>query len=70
HDSEGLTVIDDWSGFGQRTTGSGSVVFDNVYVSADDVLPFQSAFERPTTVGPLAQILHAAIDTGIARAAF
>ncbi|WP_183135517.1 acyl-CoA dehydrogenase family protein, partial [Pseudomonas syringae] len=24
HDSEGLTVIDDWSGFGQRTTGSGS----------------------------------------------
>jgi len=68
--SEGLTVIDDWSGFGQRTTGSGSVLFENVYVDADDVVPFQSAFERPTTVGPLAQILHAAIDTGIARAAF
>jgi SfnB family sulfur acquisition oxidoreductase len=66
----GLSVIDDWSGFGQRTTGSGSVVFDNVYVEADDVVPFQTAFERPTTVGPLAQILHAAIDTGIARAAF
>ncbi|MBI6851701.1 SfnB family sulfur acquisition oxidoreductase [Pseudomonas cichorii] len=70
HDSAGLKVIDDWSGFGQRTTGSGSVVFENVHVSADDVIPFQSAFERPTTVGPLAQILHAAIDTGIARAAF
>ncbi|MFJ4141913.1 SfnB family sulfur acquisition oxidoreductase [Pseudomonas sp. NPDC089734] len=70
HDSAGVSVIDDWSGFGQRTTGSGSVVFDNVYVSASDVVPFQSAFERPTTVGPLAQILHAAIDTGIARAAF
>lgn len=69
-DTAGLTVIDDWSGFGQRTTGSGSVVFDNVFVSADDVVPFQSAFERPTTVGPLAQILHAAIDTGIARAAY
>jgi SfnB family sulfur acquisition oxidoreductase len=68
--SDGLTVIDDWSGFGQRTTGSGSVVFENVYVHANDVVPFQSAFERPTTVGPLAQILHAAIDTGIARAAF
>jgi SfnB family sulfur acquisition oxidoreductase len=68
--SQGLTVIDDWSGFGQRTTGSGSVVFDNVYVEATDVVPFQSAFQRPTTVGPLAQILHAAIDTGIARAAF
>ncbi|MEE4686768.1 SfnB family sulfur acquisition oxidoreductase [Pseudomonas alliivorans] len=70
HDSAGLTVIDDWSGFGQRTTGSGSVVFNNVYVDPDDVVPFQSAFERPTTLGPLAQILHAAIDTGIARAAF
>lgn len=69
-DSDGLTVIDDWSGFGQRTTGSGSVVFDNVFVAAEDVIPFQSAFERPTPVGPLAQILHAAIDTGIARAAF
>ena len=53
-DSAGLTVIDDWSGFGQRTTGSGSVVFDNVWVAAQDVVPFQSAFERPTTVGPLA----------------
>ncbi|MBO9551783.1 SfnB family sulfur acquisition oxidoreductase [Pseudomonas sp.] len=68
-DSQGLQVIDDWSGFGQRTTGSGSVTFDNVWVDADDVVPFQTAFERPTPVGPLAQILHAAIDTGIARAA-
>jgi len=68
-DSQGLLVIDDWSGFGQRTTGSGSVTFDNVWVDADDVVPFQSAFERPTPVGPLAQILHAAIDIGIARAA-
>ncbi|MGC5703991.1 SfnB family sulfur acquisition oxidoreductase [Pseudomonas sp. NFXW11] len=69
-DAPGLSVIDDWSGFGQRTTGSGSVVFDNVAVDEADVVPFQSAFERPTPVGPLAQILHAAIDTGIARAAF
>jgi SfnB family sulfur acquisition oxidoreductase len=69
-DSKGLTVIDDWSGFGQRTTGSGSVVFEDVFVAAEDVISFQSAFERPTPVGPLAQILHAAIDTGIARAAY
>jgi SfnB family sulfur acquisition oxidoreductase len=69
-DSPGLSVIDDWSGFGQRTTGSGSVVFNSVFVPAEDVVPFQTAFGRPTTVGPLAQILHAAIDTGIARAAY
>jgi SfnB family sulfur acquisition oxidoreductase len=66
----GLEIIDDWTGFGQRTTGSGSVVLNQVLVAADDVVPFQSAFERPTTVGPFAQLLHAAIDTGIARAAY
>lgn len=66
----GVTVSDDWSGFGQRTTGSGSVNFDNVAVDAEDIVPFQTAFERPTTVGPFAQIMHAAIDQGIARAAF
>ncbi|MGV8378001.1 SfnB family sulfur acquisition oxidoreductase, partial [Pseudomonas aeruginosa] len=60
----------DWSGFGQRTTGSGSALFDRVAVAAEDVVSFQDAFERPTTVGPLAQILHAAIDAGIARGAF
>jgi len=68
--AKGVQVIDDWSGFGQRTTGSGSVVFDDVAVATDDVVPFQSAFERPTTVGPFAQLLHAAIDTGIARGAY
>jgi SfnB family sulfur acquisition oxidoreductase len=68
--AKGLQVIDDWSGFGQRTTGSGSVVLDQVPVAAADVVPFQSAFERPTSLGPFAQLLHAAIDTGIARAAY
>jgi len=66
----GVSVIDDWSGFGQRTTGSGSVIFEHVAVDSDDIVPFTSAFERPTTVGPFAQIIHAAIDQGIARAAF
>ncbi len=66
----GVTVIDDWSGFGQRTTGSGSVQFRDVAIAAEDVVPFQTAFERPTTVGPFAQIMHAAVDQGIAREAF
>jgi len=66
----GLTIIDDWSGFGQRTTGSGSAVFDNVHVPADAVIGFASAFSRPTQIGPMAQIQHAAIDLGIARGAY
>lgn len=69
-DSQGLEVTDDWSGFGQKTTGSGSVKFHQVLVSEDDIIPFDSAFTSPTLVGPFAQIMHAAIETGIARAAF
>ena len=33
------------------------------------VIPFDEAFDKPTTMGPLAQIIHAAIDIGIGRAA-
>ncbi|CAI0795702.1 putative acyl-CoA dehydrogenase [Serratia entomophila] len=66
----GLIITDDWSGFGQRTTGSGSVTLDDCPVDEQDIVPFQSAFERPTPVGPLAQLLHAAIDQGIAKAAW
>lgn len=69
-ESEGLELIDDWSGFGQRTTGSGTVKFNNVQVVAEDIIPFDSAFSQATLVGPFAQIMHAAIETGIARAAF
>ena len=34
----GLTVIDDWSGFGQRTTASGTVVLESVRVPASHVV--------------------------------
>ncbi|HTD16325.1 MAG TPA: SfnB family sulfur acquisition oxidoreductase [Chthoniobacterales bacterium] len=67
--SEGLTVIDDWSSFGQRTTASGTVVLKNVRVSPDQILPSYEAYQRPTTRGPFSQIIHVAIDVGIARAA-
>ncbi|MBG1270553.1 SfnB family sulfur acquisition oxidoreductase [Nostoc sp. WHI] len=65
----GLNVIDDWSSFGQRTTASGTTIIENVEVSADHVIPHFLAFERPTTQGPIAQIIQAAVDVGIAKAA-
>ena len=34
-DAPGVQVIDDWNAFGQRTTASGSVVFDQVLVEED-----------------------------------
>lgn len=69
-DNVGLTLIDDWSGFGQRTTGSGTVKFDNVHILAEDVIAFDEAYSKATISGPFAQLIHAAIETGIARAAF
>jgi SfnB family sulfur acquisition oxidoreductase len=66
----GVSVIDDWDGFGQRVTGSGSVVFENVHVEAEWVVPFKASFDRPTTIGPFAQLMHAAIDHGIAEGAY
>ena len=63
--SPGLTLHDDWSGIGQRTTGSGTTVFDDVTVDPAYIIPFGDAFERPTPMGPLAQIIHAAVDIGI-----
>jgi SfnB family sulfur acquisition oxidoreductase len=68
-DTPGVTLIDDWSSFGQRTTGSGTTVFENVTVDPFAVIPFEESFERPTSMGPLAQIIHAAVDIGIGRAA-
>lgn len=68
--TDGVEIIDDWDGFGQRTTGSGTTVLNNVYVNADHVVLHHKGFERPTTIGSVGQIIHAGIDLGIARAAF
>ncbi|WP_447576964.1 SfnB family sulfur acquisition oxidoreductase [Achromobacter kerstersii] len=68
-DSPGVEVIDDWSGFGQRVTGSGTVHFTDVAVPAEDVLLLADPVAPPNTIKPLAQIIHAAIDLGIGQAA-
>jgi SfnB family sulfur acquisition oxidoreductase len=68
-DAKGITIIDDWSGFGQRVTGSGTTLLDNVEVHPFSVFSFQALFDRPTPMGPFAQIMHAAVEQGIAEAA-
>lgn len=69
-DAPGLTVIDDWDGIGQRTTASGTVLADDVPVDPAHVISRHKAFDRQTSSGAYSQILHAAVDLGIARAAF
>ena len=68
-DAPGLTIIDDWSSFGQRTTASGTVLLENVAVPASHVVPAHRAYDHPTANGPICQIIHAAIDAGIAKGA-
>ena len=65
----GITVVDDWSSFGQRTTGSGTTLLADVPVHAFSVMPFKGLFDVPTSMGPFAQIMHAAVEQGIAEAA-
>ena len=68
-DAPGLTVIDDWSAFGQRTTLSGTVVLDGVRVPKTHLVPGWKGYEKPTADGPIFQIIQVAVDTGIAAAA-
>ena len=68
-DAPGLTVIDDWSSFGQRTTLSGTVLLDNVKVPKTHLVPGYKGYDHPTADGAIFQIIQAAVDTGIARAA-
>lgn len=68
-DTPGVRIVDDWDGFGQRTTGSGTVSFADVVVERDQLVARTAAVDEPTAYGASAQLLHAAIDTGIARGA-
>ncbi|MEU1733059.1 SfnB family sulfur acquisition oxidoreductase [Streptosporangium sp. NPDC020145] len=68
-EARGLTVVDDWDGMGQRTTASGTVKLDRVEVPADRVVPHHLTFQGPQLHGAVAQLLHTAIDVGIAAAA-
>ncbi|MFC8450136.1 SfnB family sulfur acquisition oxidoreductase [Kitasatospora sp. NPDC057223] len=68
-DAPGVSVVDDWQGIGQRTTGSGTVRLERVHVPEEHVLPYTREFAAPTAYGSFAQVLHAALDAGIARAA-
>ena len=61
----GVTLSDDWDGFGQRTTGSGTSVFDNVLVEAVNVIDFATRFKYQTA---FYQLVLIAVLAGIAKA--
>lgn len=65
-DQPGVEVSDDWDGFGQRLTGTGTIVFDGAAVDEGDVQPVAARFPYQTAVY---QYLLLAVLAGTAHAA-
>ena len=61
----GVSHSDDWDGFGQRTTGSGTSVYIDVPLSAEQVIPFETRFKYQTA---FYQLVLLAVLAGIGRA--
>lgn len=68
--SPGVSVIDNWDGFGQRTTSSGTVKLNHVEVDAFLIFDERKLASQPSYRGAFSQLLQVAIDVGIAEAAF
>lgn len=69
-EAQGIEVIDDWDGFGQRTTSSGSVRLNHVEIDPFLIFDERLLTAAPTYRGAYSQLLQVAIDVGIAEAAF
>ncbi len=66
---EGLEIDQDWTAFGQRATISGTTVLRDVAVHPEWVLRTPEKKPKADTFSAFGQILHAAVDVGIARGA-
>ena len=67
--ADGVTLLDDWTGMGQRTTASGTTLFNDVFVPDFHVFPYEKAGDRDRPTRLLAALIHSAIDLGIAEEA-
>ena len=63
---KGVAIFDDWDGFGQQLTGTGTIVFDGAEVDPAHVEPFGARFRYQTA---LYQLVLLAVLAGIAAAA-
>jgi alkylation response protein AidB-like acyl-CoA dehydrogenase len=72
-DRAGVTVLDDWDGMGQRATGTGTAVFEDVAVAADETLQFAppDADTEPPALyhsGAFFQLYVTALEVGVLHA--
>ena len=63
----GVEVLEDWDAIGQRATWSGSTVLSDVHVPEEHVVPQWNIYLKPSTFGAWGQMMHVAIDVGIAE---
>jgi alkylation response protein AidB-like acyl-CoA dehydrogenase len=56
-DRDGVRIVDDWDGFGQRRTGTGTTSFDDVAVSAEEVL-----IDTPYDADPVPTVQYASLQ--------
>lgn len=68
--AQGVEVIDNWNGFGQRTTSSGTVKLQRVEVDPLLIFDERKLTEDVNYRGAFSQLMQVAIDVGIAEAAF
>ncbi|MCU4536764.1 SfnB family sulfur acquisition oxidoreductase [Acinetobacter bereziniae] len=68
--AQGIEIANDWDGFGQRTTASGTVRLKNVVVSPELIMDEKPLADASKYRGAYSQLIQVAIDVGIAEAAF
>ena len=64
--AQGIDIVDDWDGFGQKTTGSGTLTLNDVEIERDHILVFENRFKYQTA---FYQVVHLATLAGIAQSA-
>jgi alkylation response protein AidB-like acyl-CoA dehydrogenase len=67
--ARGVTQFDDWDGFGQRLTASGTALFEDVEIHPEDVEIFENGRLPQSHVPAFFQLVHLATLSGIGRAA-
>ena len=63
-DRTGVKLVDDWDGFGQRRTGTGTTIFKNVSVTSDEILSDSPYDAEPTPTVQFASLqlyIHAVV---------
>ncbi|NDK31486.1 acyl-CoA dehydrogenase family protein [Nesterenkonia haasae] len=68
-DAEGVTVVDDWDGFGQKLTGTGTTQFDDVHVDNLAVFDRVAGSHEAVHEAAFFQLYLLAVQVGIAHAA-